>query len=164
MRNLESRTMATLVNRVAGSVGLAIVANDTIVLEDANFAQIMQSAWPQHSGSLVPPAIQQAVHAGKAVVSCNGSTLHLMYEEDHVLMIATPSSALHTLTHKEFAIASDFAQGKSYKEVARTHGLPPETVRSRLRSVYEKLSVSDKAELSRRFTRTELLENLQELF
>jgi LuxR family maltose regulon positive regulatory protein len=87
-----------------------------------------------------------------------------MYEEDHVLMIATPSSALHTLTHKEFAIASDFAQGKSYKEVARTHGLPPETVRSRLRSVYEKLSVSDKAELSRRFTRTELLENLQELF
>lgn len=163
-RNVESRTMATLVNRIAGDVGLAIVTNDSIVLEEANFAQIMQNAWPRYSGSLLPVPIQQAMHAGRKIVSFDGATIHLMYREDHVLLIATPPSALHTLTRKEFTIASDFAQGKSYKEVARHHGLPPETVRSRLRSVYEKLSVTDKAELSRRFAQTEMLLNLQNPF
>lgn len=163
-RNVEARTMAMLVNGIAGNVGLAIVANDSIVLEDANFAQIMQNAWPQYAGSLLPLSIQQAVRAGSTVVSCDGATIHLMYGEEHVLLIATPPSALHTLTRKEFTIASEFAQGKSHKEVARSHGLPPETVRSRLRSVYEKLSVSDKAELCRRFAQTELVENLQTPF
>lgn len=158
--NVESRTRATLVNRIAGNVGLAIVCDDTIVMEETGFAEILRQAWPRHVGPGLPLPIREALKTGKTVVSCDGATIHLMYGDDHVLLLAAPPSVLHALTRKEFAIASDFAQGKSYKEVARDHGLPPETVRSRLRSVYEKLSVSDKAELSRRFAQTELLESL----
>lgn len=64
--------MAPLGNRVAGNVGRAIVADDTIVLEEANFSQIVRNAWPQSAISPLPPAIRKAIREGRPVVSCDG--------------------------------------------------------------------------------------------
>jgi DNA-binding CsgD family transcriptional regulator len=41
-----------------------------------------------------------------------------------------------------------YAQGRSYKEIARLLGLSPATVRTYLRSVYVQLGVRNKIELS----------------
>lgn len=163
LQNFEFQTMSTMVHRIAGEVGLAVAADDAVILREAHFTQLLWKVWPNWSGTMLPDPLLQALRTGKSFVSYGGAGFYFVAGDGHVLIIATPASALHRLTNKEYSIASDFAHGKSYKEVARDHGLSPDTVRSRLRSVYDKLSVNDKTELSRRFSQTQLLEDLQKL-
>ncbi|MEM6933501.1 MAG: LuxR C-terminal-related transcriptional regulator [Pseudomonadota bacterium] len=54
------------------------------------------------------------------------------------------------LSKREHEVASAYAAGQSYKEIARDLGLSPTTVRSHLRTVYGKLQVTSKIELVRR--------------
>ena len=56
------------------------------------------------------------------------------------------------LTPREKEVAQAYADGLSYKEIARDLGLSPTTVRSHLRSVYSKLGVTSKIELARALT------------
>lgn len=53
----------------------------------------------------------------------------------------------HGLTPREETIARAYADGDSYKEIARRYGLSPATVRGYLRECYLKLGVSNKAAL-----------------
>jgi DNA-binding NarL/FixJ family response regulator len=52
------------------------------------------------------------------------------------------------LSPQERAVATAFAAGNSYKEVAREMNLAPTTVRHHLRSAYAKLGISDKGALA----------------
>lgn len=160
VRNVESHITSALVSRITGTMGLAIVDQGTCILKEEAFSQIVGAVWPKSAGTRIPRLIAEAIRVGKTVMSCDDFALHLVYGRDHVLLIATPPTTLHTLTHKELSIAADFARGNSYREVARRHGLPPETVRSRLRSVYAKLSISEKTELVRRLAHPNVLSNL----
>ena len=53
-----------------------------------------------------------------------------------------------TLSKREQEVADVYAAGKSYKEIARELGLSPTTIRTHLRTVYSKLGVTSKIELS----------------
>ncbi|MBY8976588.1 GAF domain-containing protein [Rhodobacteraceae bacterium NNCM2] len=61
-----------------------------------------------------------------------------------------------TLTPREQQVATAYADGQSYKEIARVLGLSPTTVRSHLRAVYSKLGVTSKIELGRFLANAEL--------
>lgn len=163
LRNLESQVMASVVHRVTGDVGLAIVAHGVVVLQEPTFSELVQRGWPDFTGPRLPDAVLTAMSAGQPTLACDGATLHILHGDGHVMLIATAPSGLRKLTSKEFVTALEFAQGKSYVEVARSLGLSPETVRSRLRSVYEKLDIGDKAELSQRFAPIKLLVDLHDL-
>ncbi len=52
------------------------------------------------------------------------------------------------LSRREREVAQAYAKGQSYKEIARGLGLSPATVRTHLRTVYRKLGVTSKIELS----------------
>ena len=53
------------------------------------------------------------------------------------------------LSKREKEVATAYASGESYKEIARSLGLSPTTVRTHLRTVYSKLGVPSKIELAR---------------
>ena len=53
------------------------------------------------------------------------------------------------LSKREKEVATAYASGESYKEIARSLGLSPTTVRTHLRTVYSKLGVTSKIELAR---------------
>lgn len=164
MQNFECQIMAAMVSHIAGELGLAVVAGEALILKEARFTQLMRKAWPDWTGTRLPSPLLQALKAHSSFLSHGGVGFYLVPGDGLLLLMATPASALHTLTPREFSVASQFAHGKSYKEVARAHGLSPETVRSRLRSVYEKLSIADKTDLSRHFAQTQLIEDLHDLF
>ncbi|MEM7212574.1 MAG: GAF domain-containing protein, partial [Pseudomonadota bacterium] len=63
--------------------------------------------------------------------------------------MADGDQGAETLTKRELEVASAYASGESYKEIARTLGLSPTTVRTHLRTVYTKLGVTSKIELAR---------------
>ncbi len=52
------------------------------------------------------------------------------------------------LSKRETEVASAYAGGESYKEIARSLGLSPTTIRTHLRTVYTKLGVTSKVELA----------------
>lgn len=112
-QNFEFQIMATMVNRIAGEVGLAVVAGEALVLKEPRFMQLLRKAWPEWTGPLLPAPLLQALRAGKSFLSHEGIGFSLMSGDGQVLLMATPASALHTLTRKEFSIASEFAHGKS---------------------------------------------------
>lgn len=52
------------------------------------------------------------------------------------------------LSGRELEIATAYAEGQSHKEIARGLGISPATVRTHLRTVYRKLTVTSKIELA----------------
>lgn len=70
--------------------------------------------------------------------------------DDRFIARAAPLGLHHKLTAREREIAAHYAGGNSYKQVARLLGISPWTVRNHLQAIYEKLGISDKAELASR--------------
>ncbi|MFS2055999.1 response regulator transcription factor, partial [Variovorax sp. CT11-76] len=66
----------------------------------------------------------------------------------HEAPVPAPA-ALTLLSRREAEVARLFAQGQSYKMVARTLGSSPATVRHHLRQVYAKLGVTSKVQMAR---------------
>ena len=54
------------------------------------------------------------------------------------------------LSPREKDILNDIALGKSYKEMAQTHGLSPHTVHTHVKNVYQKLQATTRAEALRK--------------
>lgn len=58
------------------------------------------------------------------------------------------AKVIETLSKRELEVAAAYADGSSYKEIARDLGISPTTVRSHLRTVYGKLNVTSKIALA----------------
>lgn len=59
--------------------------------------------------------------------------------------------AKEALSDREHEVAAAYVDGRNYKEIARTLGIAPSTVRTHLRTVYRKLSVTSRIELTKTF-------------
>lgn len=59
---------------------------------------------------------------------------------------APPAERAPQLSEKEIAILTDLAKGFRYKEVARIHGISPNTVGDHVKSIYRKLTVNSRSE------------------
>jgi len=62
--------------------------------------------------------------------------------------MADQAPTVETLSKREAEVAAAYADGASYKEIARDLGISPTTVRSHLRTVYGKLKVTSKIALA----------------
>ncbi|GGA34345.1 hypothetical protein GCM10011498_39360 [Amylibacter cionae] len=56
--------------------------------------------------------------------------------------------AKEALSDREHEVATAYVDGQNYKEIARTLGIAPSTVRTHLRTVYRKLGVTSRTELT----------------
>ena len=62
--------------------------------------------------------------------------------------MADTAQTFETLSKREAEVAAAYAEGASYKVIARELGISPTTVRSHLRTVYGKLNVTSKIALA----------------
>lgn len=138
--------------RVHSSLTRAAVAiadrHGVLLTAEPGFLELARLEWPQWKGPALPPALAailrtQARHVGAATLCHSHPVADLRLVEVRV------RSVLDRLSLRERTIATSFAEGRSYKEIAESLGLSPATVRHHLRHVYAKLSVSDKVTLSR---------------
>lgn len=60
--------------------------------------------------------------------------------------ILSPPTSGPILSDKEIAILTELAKGFRYKEVARLHGISPNTVGDHVKSIYRKLAVNSRSE------------------
>ncbi|MCA8295960.1 LuxR C-terminal-related transcriptional regulator [Burkholderia sp. AU30198] len=123
--------------------------NEHAWLEHATpaFCRMLMREFPEWTGGRLPQALQELVRRGHGTwqghvldVSASRST------ETTCSLTLEPRSA-HGLTRREEMVARAYADGLSYKEIARELGLAPATVRGYLRECYIKLEVSNKVSL-----------------
>lgn len=163
LKNFESQVSANITAMISSHIGLGIISDNFFVLMEDRFMQIMQQTWSSWDAPKIPEELVSAIAKNKRFLTKGNASFQLVCQDEMILVIASPVSGICTLTNKEYNVASEFSSGKSYKEVARDQGISPETVRSRLRIVYDKLSINDKAELSQQFMQSKVLESLRRL-
>lgn len=114
---------------------------------EPRFLELVRRDWPAWTGPELPPPLREALRTQLKVCG------------EHTVMRAFPVCGLHLieirarspldrLTPREMTIAQGFGSGQSYKALAATLQLSPSTVRAHLRAIYDKLGISDKAELA----------------
>jgi len=99
-------------------------------------------------GTLLPPALAAALKRLPCGVTVGGSKLVLERVGELVAVVLAGAGRRARLSPRELSAALLYARGQSYKEIARTMGLTPATVRTYLRNAYSSLGVSNKIALA----------------
>jgi DNA-binding CsgD family transcriptional regulator len=102
----------------------------------------LQGNW---CGTTLPSALIAALHGAPRCIRFAGARLSL--EPVGELVAVSLSVSTLALTPRELSAALLFAQGLSYKEVARVLALSPATVRTYLKTAYARLEVTNKVAL-----------------
>ncbi|MGQ0708324.1 MAG: response regulator transcription factor [Rhodoferax sp.] len=122
-------------------------AKGVLYQSQPGFVQMLRREWSDWHGPCLPAELVQC--AGKER-SWMGAQVVVQVDavKDLYLLRVRGLLALDTLSERERQVAQGFVDGQSHKEVARTLGIAPATVRNHLSAIYTKLAVSDKAQLA----------------
>lgn len=129
--------------------GLAVVDSDFVIhAADRIFVRLLIEEWPDWSSPKLPEEMAEIIRSGAMRVDGKRVSGEVFPTGKLLAITLRKRSPIEALRQREREIAMAFAEGKSYKEVARSFSISPATVRHHLRNVYEKLGVSDKAALA----------------
>ena len=156
VQHVASATDLNRVNQIdrikaTGGERVAVAICDTLgILQYADDAFVgqMRREWPDWVGPTLPAsmvvagAARHAGHAGREV------RFEVSPVAELLVIRAWAKSAVDGLSPRERTVAQLYADGSSYKEVARRLGLAPATVRNQLREAYRKLGVQDKGQIA----------------
>lgn len=97
---------------------------------------------------MLPPALFDAVVTASATCALfSRIAVHASAVNDLFLLHLREIAPCDRLSQREWDVATAFGRGMSHKEIAKHLGIAPGTVRNHLTTIYEKLGVSNKAEL-----------------
>lgn len=115
-----------------------------------SFVKLVLSEWPEWRGPLLPTALREALltHAGEKVLFEKVAT-YIRAVNDLYLLHMRKTDCCDSLSQREWEVASAFQNGQTHKEIAKSLAIAPGTVRNHISAIYEKLGVSNKAELIR---------------
>jgi len=132
---------------------LAIVDREGMIYNaDAGLHALLGREFTDWTGPLLPVEVSEQVCAADPTVyrgervACSQVRISV---DGMVLVRVRPVSAVDRLTPRETTAATLFAAGNSYKEIAIAMQISPATARNQLQSVYQKLGVGNKIELSK---------------
>ncbi|OGA12541.1 MAG: hypothetical protein A3G25_00090 [Betaproteobacteria bacterium RIFCSPLOWO2_12_FULL_63_13] len=136
----------------------ALIDREGIVYNaDARFAELLRSEFAGWKGPQIPTPLTKRLleaegesYRGAAIVASRKRAV----EDGLFLINVRPLSGVDHLSPREFAVARDFADGKTYKEIAQKLGISPATVRNQLQSAYHKLGVRSKIALAHQLAET----------
>lgn len=144
-------------SRVQGLLlGAAPQSSDAFALADAQgnllylggrLASVIHKACPGWDGSTLPAEIATALSAAPSAMALGGHGLTLQPCGELVALALDRGGRPSGLPPRERSVATLYAQGHSYKVIARLLGLSPATVRTYLRNAYLQLGVRNKIEL-----------------
>ena len=114
----------------------------------ARLGGLLQEEYPRWSGSTLPDELASMVAQAPSTVTLGAQRIVLQPCGELVTLALEREGRVTRLPPRERSVAVLYAQGHSYKEIARLLELSPATVRTYLRNVYLQLGVRNKIELS----------------
>ncbi|MDM0012363.1 helix-turn-helix transcriptional regulator [Variovorax sp. J22P168] len=114
---------------------------------DPGFERLLREEWHDWPGRALPPEVLDHFLRGHGRFV--GRKLVLAHGTEHGLLFlaARPRAPADELSPRERMVAQQLARGLTYKQIAQELDRSPATVRNQIRSIYEKLSVTNVAEL-----------------
>ncbi|WEZ85331.1 helix-turn-helix transcriptional regulator (plasmid) [Rhizobium sp. 32-5/1] len=117
---------------------------------DPGFAETITAAWPGWNGQRLPNVICQHLQSlPETPFLCTTHRIEINPIAGLFVLELRPRSLVDRLGSRELETIQHFANGASYKEVARRMDISPTTVRHHLRSAYKKLGVHNKTQMAR---------------
>ena len=144
--------------RVSDLLGGGLPAGETQALVDgrgelvflgARLASLLRERFPQWDGSHLPAALALAPERLPTQWRLGRRRVTAQRCGDLVLLQLAPLRQAPALPPRELLVAQRFADGQSYKVIARDTGLSPATVRTYLRDAYLRLGVANRVDLGR---------------
>ena len=132
-----------------GAHGMGVCDRDGLVHDcSRSFPRLIRSEWPQWTGVSLPAVLVASLAGGGFV----GKRIDIDAEPlgDQWLLRIRAGGAAKQLGARERQVAALYASGMNYREIARTVGVAPTTVRNQLRACFRKLGVTSKLDLARR--------------
>ncbi|MYM25306.1 hypothetical protein GTP46_21995 [Duganella sp. FT135W] len=120
------------------------------------FHALAQLEWPDWRGQQLPEELMAALAGQGASYAGRHLLVACTVRERWLYLRARKHFKFAQLSPRELEVARCYAGGLSSKEVAQQLGLAPATVRNFLQKVYQKLAVSDKAQLANAIAASEV--------
>ena len=138
---------AVAASHVAGRGAAIADLRGVLYHSDAAFEQALRAEWDGWPGHALPAVMMKTFLQGATRFMGRGQVITLRVEHQLLFLQNRPRCAVDELTPREFTIAQLTARGNTHKEIAELLHRSPATVRTQIRSVYDKLSVSNVAGL-----------------
>jgi DNA-binding CsgD family transcriptional regulator len=140
------------VGKLYGSQHHSLISglNGQIMYVDPALSALMFQHYPDWRPPFLPERLHRLLLADFSGMVQDGS-LQVRWRQEHGLLFLslTEIRIQLPLSPAESRVAQLLSEGLSYKEIARTLGNQPATVRNQAHQVYEKLGISGKAALMR---------------
>ena len=130
----------------AKDIGVARL-DGSLLYVGARLCATIQRQLPDWNGSMLPASIAAHLNKAPCVIRLGRTALTLSLNAEHVILSLKTQASHSPLAPREMTAAMLFADGHSYKEIARILSLSPATVRTYLRNCYLQLGVKSKVEL-----------------
>lgn len=146
MREVENAVRGQL----PAEFGVALLSKQGVIqVTNPSFGEMLRREWPEWPGATLPAAALRGVGSGQSHRYAGQRVgIELTARGDLLIATVRPLGRSSLLTARERAVATQFAQGQTYKAVARSLEIAPATVRHHLRQVYAKLGVQDKGAIA----------------
>lgn len=119
-----------------------------ILSAEGLFGRFMSMEWPRWHGPMLQEGLLANLRTGR---SFQGKKIRIVFRDVSGLFLVRVSERklISELSPRELSVAERYAFGKTYKAIALELDLTPNTVRHYIRTVFGKLQIRNKAELSR---------------
>ena len=126
------------------------LADDHGYIREASpaFIACLRDHWPKWKSNRLPDTLALCVTQGHAYES-KSLAIDLKQSANLRFLQVRPRSAMDKLSAREREIISRYANGETYSAIAKTFALAPATVRNHISHSFKKLSVRNKAELTK---------------
>jgi DNA-binding NarL/FixJ family response regulator len=133
---------------VDGRFDALVDSSGRILSVQEGFLEQCSREWPQFDGSHLPPTLMERVFgSGLGIYRGRACAFRGRRVSDLFLISTGTRRATEVLSPRRMDVATQFAQGVSYKRIARNLGLSPATVRNHLASCYRALDVTSRSAL-----------------
>lgn len=114
---------------------------------DAAFEQALRAEWDDWRGHMLPAVVMKSLLQGSTRFMGRSQVVTLRVEHQLLFLKSRTRCAADGLTPREFTVAQLMVKGNTHKQIAGMLQRSPATVRSQIRSIYDKLNVSNVAGL-----------------
>ncbi len=147
--NQQIYTRAQVVSSQKGGFVAQCSKEGILLFAESRFIEILEKEWPDWEGAMLPMEVVAqlsaehfAIYEGRhVIVECEAADFGFN-------LLGRKRQIVDRMTSREREIAEQLRLGSSYKEISRRFGISSSTVTNHVNSIYRKLYVQNKAQLS----------------
>lgn len=121
---------------------------------DLVFENALRAEWLGWHGPRLPDQVLSTAQRGEQRLVARTLVINLHTQYRMLWLLARPPRPIDSLSPREHSAARLVAKGPTHKQISAQHARAPAMVRNQIRSIYDKLNVSNVAALVEAGVRT----------